>query len=991
MSLGRGALAQKLSHTNEIALQVTPASVALGNIVALRGSYFSPHGHIGLTRDTNIPIIDTVGNTIIQADSDGSFTDTVSVEAEWQAGIHLIRAEDAIMHRTAAFTVVVMGHSPSLRPPHLLLSSRTIDLGSGDQATNSTKTITMTNSGGGQISWQGATTQSWLLLSPKNGTFSSGQSIKVTIAADRSNLKPGAYAAGVIFTSTAGEAKLPVKMKTTLLQPGHEAVLQLTPAVLSFTGVDGGSNPPAQVLTVSNPGVLPLQWSASSSSSWLVITPQSGDVGKGGSQSVEIGVNTGAQLPGTYSGVVTFTGMGPSPAKDSPQSIFVSLTVMPQCALQITPGALSFTGVYLQPGPAAKNVDLDFTQGCGAPLRWNATTTTNNGGYWLHISSTSGNAPSRPMVSINEAGLKPGTYSGFIVFSYPAGTQTMPVILMVGQPTTPIMATTPASLTLSGIAGQPGPARQSITVTNAGGGALNWQVSAATNFGGAWLSVDPAGGNLASHQSKMVNLTVSLLNDLTPNTYTGMVTITGTDGSRHPVLGSPQIIPINFNVLAPCTITGAPGALNFAGVVGQPNPLAQAATISANGTCTHTLNWRASTGNASWLTATPSSGSASIKAAAATNIGIVLAGLSPNTYTGQVTIRATDSVTHQSVGTPQTITVTLNVQPQCTLLAASAPQENFSSEVGNPGSTSQSFTIGITGACKGNITIIPTVTQRWLTVKPTSAVITGGNATFTVTATAASLGVGPHKDAVSIAAVDSNGITITGSPQTVAVALTVLAAPSLAVSPSPNGLTINVMSGTTSQAVSITNVGGEPLNWTAALGAHTPSFVSLSTDAGSHLLGGASVSVNIIVNATGVPGGTSYTTSVTVSAIDPITGNVVASSPATIPITINIAPPAMRLDKGALEYTTSAGVNPQAQVVNLTNSGGDGLSWKADSPSQSWLTLGLTQGSDNSQQTSTIPFNVDVGGMSKGSYTATVVITPSAGAAQTLTVTLTIT
>jgi hypothetical protein len=99
----------------------------------------------------------------------------------------------------------------------------------------------------------------------------------------------------------------------------------------------------------------------------------------------------------------------------------------------------------------------------------------------------------------------------------------------------------------------------------------------------------------------------------------------------------------------------------------------------------------------------------------------------------------------------------------------------------------------------------------------------------------------------------------------------------------------------------------------------------------------------------------------------------------------------MRLDKGALEYTTSAGVNPQAQVVNLTNSGGDGLSWKADSPSQSWLTLGLTQGSDNSQQTSTIPFNVDVGGMSKGSYTATVVITPSAGAAQTLTVTLTIT
>jgi len=245
------------------------------------------------------------------------------------------------------------------------------------------------------------------------------------------------------------------------------------------------------------------------------------------------------------------------------------------------------------------------------------------------------------------------------------------------------------------------------------------------------------------------------------------------------------------------------------------------------------------------------------------------------------------------------------------------------------------------------------------------------------------------------------------------VSLKVLAAPSLAVSPSPNGLTINATSGSTSQPVNITNIGGEPLNWTAALGAHAPSFVSLSVGAGSQLLGGASVSDDIIVNASGVPGGTSYTTSLTIRAIDPITGSVVAGSPATIPITINIAPsatssvvagspatapvtintapPVMQLDKKSLAYTTSVGVNPQAQVVNLTNSGGDGLTWKADSPSQSWLTLGLTQDSDNSQHTSTISFNVDVGGMSKGSYTATVVITPSSGAAQTVTVTLTIT
>jgi len=992
LTLGRGALAQKSSHANEITLQVMPASVTLGNVVDLRGSNFSPRGLIGLTRDSNIPIVDTDGNTIIQADDKGSFTDTVIVEADWQAGAHLIRAEDAIKHKTAAFTIVVTGHSASLRPPRLLLSSSAIDLGSGDQATNSTKTITLDNGGGGQITWQGTATQSWLMLSPKSGAFSGGQSIQVTIAADRSNLSPGAYAAEIIFTSSAGQVILPVKMSTTLLQPGHEAVLQLTPAVLSFTGIDGGSNPPAQVLTVSNPGVLSLQWSAYSSANWLSITPQAGDVSKGSSQSAWLRVNSSTLLPGVYGGFVTFASRGAAPVKGSPQSVYVSLTIVPQCALQVSPGALAFAAVYLQPGPGAKTIGLKVTQGCSAPLRWNASVTTSTGGHWLNMGSAGGTTPSSAAVSINVSGLKPGVYNGSIIFSFPAGTQTLPVTFTMGQSTTPLMSTNPASMAFSAIIGQPDPTGQAITLTNSGGGVLNWQASAATSFGGAWLSVTPATGNLTSHQSATVNVTVTLLNGLTPNTYPGMVTIAGTDGSGHPAAGSPQSIPVDFTVQNPCAITGIPSALSFAGEVGQPAPQTQPATLSASGACTHSLNWSASTGNTAWLTASPSSGTVNVNSSATTNIGVTLSGLSANTYTGQVTITATDSITHQTAGTPQTIIVTLTVQPACTLQPASLAQENLSAEVGtNPNPVSQSFTIGIIGGCTGNITVTPAVTQSWLAVTPTSAVINGGSTTFTVTVTSASLAVGVYNDTVSLSAVDGNGITVTGSPQTVGVALALLSPPALTVNPSPSGLTINVISGTTSQPISINNTGGEPLDWTAALGADAPAFASLSARSGTGVLGGASASDNVIVNATGVPGGTSYTTSVTVNATDPITGNPVAGGPATIPITINIASPAMQLDTNTLTYASSAGVNPQTQSINLTNSGGDGLTWIAGSPSQSWLTLGMTQGSDNYQQTSTIPFNVDVTGLTSGTYTATVTITPSVGAAQTITVTLTIT
>jgi hypothetical protein len=318
VSFGREFLS---THNSRVfALQVTPSTAAIGEIITLHGTGFSPSGRIGLTRDTNITLIDTGGMSIIHADRQGSFSDTVFVDPSWGAGPHIIRAEDAISHKSASFTVLVTGQSVSPGPSHLLFSPNAIDLGSGDQATNGTQIVTLSNTGGGQISWQATATQSWLLISPQSGTLSNNQNMDVTVAVDRSNLKIGAYAASLIFASNTGQATLPVKMNVTQLQPGHEAVLQLTPAVLSFTGTDGGANPPAQVVTVSNPGVLSLQWTATSvtndGSSWLSIYPLSGTVTQGGSQAVKISVDTSTLLPGVYSGSLTFASQNSIAAKN---------------------------------------------------------------------------------------------------------------------------------------------------------------------------------------------------------------------------------------------------------------------------------------------------------------------------------------------------------------------------------------------------------------------------------------------------------------------------------------------------------------------------------------------------------------------------------------------------------------------------------------------------------------------------------------------------
>lgn len=993
----------KPSAGGPLSLQVSSSTIGFGGILTLRGSHFTPHAHVGLSRDASIPIFDTTGSSFTTADASGSFSDTIGIGGSWTPGQHTIVAEDAHLHKSASIVVTIMGHGTSLRPAHLVLSATNFDLGSGDQATNSAQAIALSNAGGDQIDWTAAVSQPWLMLSPPKGAIAPEQLMQVTLAADRSTLKVGSYAATVTFTSNTGNVILPVKMQVTPLQPGHAPVMQATPAVLSFSGVDGGFSPTPQVVTLNNPGLLPLQWNASSSttdgSNWLSASPSSGTVSKGGSQSVTVSVDSSQLLPGVYYGSITFASQGSPTAVNSPQTIYVSVTISPQCALQVSPGALTFSGVYLQPSPVAKTISVGTSQSCAAALTWRVSAFTVTGGRWLGVSAATGITPSSPGVSVNVTGLKPGTYSGSLVFSSAAGTQTIPVTLVIGQPTTPIIAAAPALFKVNGVVRQAAPSLNSVVLSNSGGGPLTWSAVAATTVGGAWLSVSPPSGLLAAQQSATLSVKVVVLTTLTPGTYTGSVTITGTDSAGHAAAGSPQILPVTLIVQAPCTIATSLPALTFQSVAGQPAPAPQQVTISAAGACANALSWSAAVATVpaggTWLTATPAAGTVTTAAPSLTSVGIVNTGLVAGTYSGSITITALDSVTHLQVGLPQTVTVTLTVLPVCTLQPPSVTGEVFSSPAGvNP--AAQTFTIGVAGACTGNVTITPTVTMSsgsgWLAVSPASApVAANGSATFTVSVTSAALASGSYAGSISLAAVNSAGVAIAGSPQSLGVTLTVTAPPALSVT--SGSLTFNITPGPSTQNITITNSGGSPLNWNAALASGAPSYVTITSPASGTLAAGASATLTISVNATGLPGGTTASTSVTINAVDAATGGAVKGNPATIPISITVTapPPAMQLSATTLNFTTTAGTNPPPQTITITNTGGGTLSWTAGTPSQPWLTVTPSSGSDAAGGTSTPSFNVNVTGLAAGNtYTATVVFTAPGGISQTVTVNLTV-
>jgi len=93
-----------------------------------------------------------------------------------------------------------------------------------------------------------------------------------------------------------------------------------SPASLSFTAQQGGANPAAQTLSISNTGGGTLSWSATDSVAWLTLSPVSGT----GNGPVTLSATTGTLTAGSYSGTVTLSATGASPV-----TVPVTFTVTP--------------------------------------------------------------------------------------------------------------------------------------------------------------------------------------------------------------------------------------------------------------------------------------------------------------------------------------------------------------------------------------------------------------------------------------------------------------------------------------------------------------------------------------------------------------------------------------------------------------------------------------------------------------------------------------
>lgn len=280
---------------------------------------------------------------------------------------------------------------------------------------------------------------------------------------------------------------------------------------------------------------------------------------------------------------------------------------------------------------------------------------TVSGGAWLKLPADTATAPRILPVVCDPTNVPPGLYSGSIRLGTPLAdpaAHTVIVSFRVNppEPPKPRIDKTNLSFPLAADA----PARsQAIEISNTGGGALDTQITVATNNGGAWLSVDPSAGQALPGAP----ITVTAQADpagLPPGTYTGRVEIAAG--------GETRSIPVTM------TVTGNERAilLSQAGFAfttvangGTAPPRSFEVINIGKAPVTFSVSTSALAGGPGWLSAAARSSTANPGSAPpVVDVRVNQTGLAPGLYFGQVRVDSTGAA-----NSPQVVTIAHEVLP----------------------------------------------------------------------------------------------------------------------------------------------------------------------------------------------------------------------------------------------------------------------------------------------------------------------------------------
>ena len=463
----------------------------------------------------------------------------------------------------------------------------------------------------------------WITANPIFGTTPNPISVGINPA----GLAAGTYTGSVTVTGTGagnGPQAVPVTLTIT-----NNPILTASSTGLTFNYQRGRDLPSAQIVNVGSTGA-PFNYSifteTLTGSGYVAINVTSGTTP--GSFAVSMVPSVLASgLPGNYSARIAITAPG---AANSPLIIPLTLVLSDGPLVNVSQPSLAFNFQGGGALPAPQFLSLTST---GDPVNL-AVSSTSTGG-WLTVGPSTTATPANVTVQVNPLGLLPGVYNGAITITSAAQNSpiTIPVTLTVSAGT---LTASPASLTFLQAQGGNTPPSQTIAVAS-NGPSLAYSATANSAIG-SWLSVTPS----ASATPGAVTVSVNGAG-LAAGTYMGTVTVTSTGAAN-----SPLNIPVTLTIGAQQTIGAAPSTVAFSYQLGAATPATQTVALSSTGTAVAFV----ASSSATWLTATPASGTVPT----ALTLAVNPTGLTAGTYNGTVTITAPGAS-----NSPQTVAVSLTV------------------------------------------------------------------------------------------------------------------------------------------------------------------------------------------------------------------------------------------------------------------------------------------------------------------------------------------
>lgn len=295
-------------------------------------------------------------------------------------------------------TVAAASVPPVIRTSPASLSF-TAELGGSN---SSSQTVSIFNTGGGLFTWTASENAAWLSISSTSGTGNGS----LTATATTGSLTAGTYNA--LITVSAPNAA-PVAIPVTVTVTAPSPTLTVSPTALTVTGIQGGTNPASQTVTVNSNG----NWTAGSSAGWLSLNPSSGT----GNGSIAAHVALSSVVVGPNTATITVTSGGVT------RTIAVTLTVS-AASLTAFPNSVAYTATQGAANPSAQTIAISS----------NGTWSASEGVSWLSLSPTSGSNNGTITASVNTATATQGNNSTTVTVTSGGITRTVNVTLTLNAP-----------------------------------------------------------------------------------------------------------------------------------------------------------------------------------------------------------------------------------------------------------------------------------------------------------------------------------------------------------------------------------------------------------------------------------------------------------------------------------------------------------------------------------------------------------------------------